>query len=126
MDTGTESAKVASGSGLGPHSREGGGGGSENTSGGGGGGESGRGKGIWDEEQPPPLVSLPRFTTLFASLIVALSSGTNYVRILAFLAFWFFGMWFRAGCGFWRVVGAWLDSPGWVTVGLRLGPVLRS
>ncbi|KAF8959541.1 MFS general substrate transporter [Flammula alnicola] len=28
---------------------------------------------------PPPLVSVPRITTLIASLIVALSSGTNYV-----------------------------------------------
>jgi hypothetical protein len=27
----------------------------------------------------PPLVSIPRLTTLIASLIVALSSGTNYV-----------------------------------------------
>jgi len=29
----------------------------------------------------PALVSVPRLTTLFASLFVALSSGTNYVSI---------------------------------------------
>ncbi|CAA7269647.1 unnamed protein product [Cyclocybe aegerita] len=28
---------------------------------------------------PPPLISVPRITTLIASLVVALSSGTNYV-----------------------------------------------
>jgi hypothetical protein len=27
----------------------------------------------------PPLVSIPRLTTLLASLLVALGSGTNYV-----------------------------------------------
>jgi len=29
----------------------------------------------------PSLVSVPRLTTLFASLLVALSSGTNYVSV---------------------------------------------
>ncbi|KIY46796.1 MFS general substrate transporter [Fistulina hepatica ATCC 64428] len=29
---------------------------------------------------PPPIISAPRFVTLFASLLVTLASGTNYVR----------------------------------------------
>lgn len=33
--------------------------------------------------QLPGLISLPRITTLVASLVVALSAGTNYVRSLA-------------------------------------------